>query len=297
MRIVLLFFILTAITTIGFTQVNLNVVTKRLERSFEYQKGYEVNVEGQKAEINIETWSRAEIQVIIEFKAKHPELEVAKADVEKMAYRTSKVKNKIYLRNYLNQDNGKPQSILEVKYKISLPRECPVYLKNHFGIATLSNLSNRLKINSSFTDIGLNELSGTLDVKTRFGDLTGDNLNTTAKIESRRSNITLNNIKGSYDIKASYGIVKVFAHASLEFLKIDAEKADVFAYHPNPEMVAYNISSLASELFFPSYLEFHHQEQLDQSHQLDFKPPNDVYSVFQINVRFGEIKIDRFRKP
>ena len=297
MRIVLNLFFLTISTTFAWSQVDLHVVTKKLEKSFEYKKGVEVNIDGQKAEINIETWSREEILVTIEFKAKHPNIEVAKKDVEKMAYRTAKVKNKIYLRNFLDVQGSEPESIMEVRYNISLPRECPVYLKNHFGIATLSNLSNRLKINSSFTEIGLSQLSGTLDVKTRFGDLTGDNLNTVANIESRRSNITLNNVEGSYDIKAQYGIVRVFAHAHLASLKIDAEKADVYTYHPNPELVAYNITSLASELFFPNYLDFSHQEKLDQTHNLEFKPSKDYYSLFQINVRFGEIKVDRFRKP
>lgn len=278
-------------------QTTLQVVTKKVVKTFNYQNGHEVNIEGQKAEISVNTWDKQEIKVEIEFKSKHPERKIAERDIEKIVYLATKAKNKIYLRNYVDNDQGQPASLLSVIYNITLPKDCPVYLKNHFGIATLSNLTNSLRINSSFTKIDLEELSGSLDVNTKFGDLAGKNLNTKAVIQSRRSNLHLYNIQGEFDIRAELGIVEVFAHPMLASLKIDAEKADVFTYFTEPEKIAYNLQALASNVEIPSEVKLTSDNKENQVQHLLYKPKQEIFSLFQINVRFGELKIAKFKKP
>ena len=281
-------------------QTTLQVASKTVLKSFKYQDGVEVNIEGQKAEIDINTWDKDEIKVELELKSKHPEKAIARADLDKIQYLATRVKNKIYLRNYLSTEQGEPQSLIVVRYKIMMPEDCPVYLKNHFGAATLSNLTNRLRINSSFTQIALEQLSGILDVKTRFGDLEGRDLNTKATIRSRRSDLNLHNIQGEFDIQAHYGVIRVFAHPLLAALKIDAEKADVYTFSSQPERIAYNLQTLATNVDLPQNLKAHYNETDDQQQiqQMTIKPTNqEFYSLFQINVRFGELKIAKVRKP
>ena len=284
----------------AFGQTTLQVASKTILKSFNYQDGVEVNIEGQKAEIDINTWDKAEIRVELELKAKHPDKETARTDLEKIQYLATRVKNKVYLRNYLSGEQGQPQSLIVVRYRITMPEDCPVYLKNHFGAATLSNLTNRLRINSSFTQIALEQLSGILDVKTRFGDLEGNNLNTKATIRSRRSDISLHNIQGEFDIQAHYGVIRVFAHPLLAALKIDAEKADVYTFSAQPERIAYNLQTLAASVDLPQDLkaQYHETDDQQQVQQMTFKPTNqEFYSLFQINVRFGELKISKVKKP
>ncbi len=297
------FLIVVGFLVIGYVhaQTTLQVVTMTVNKSFKYEEGAEVNIEGQKAEINIKTWDKDEIKVVIELTAKHPEKAIAKSDLQKIKYLATRLKNKVYLRNYLDTGNGNPQSLLVVKYNITLPKDCPVYLKNHFGIASLSNLTNRLRINSSFTQIALRELSGFLDVKTRFGDLEGHDLNTKASIQSRRSNINLHNIQGEFDIQAQYGVIRVFANPLLASLKIDADKADVYTFTPQPERVAYNLQTLSTNLNLPEDLKVEYENEdaaADQVQKMTYKPSNqEFYSFFQINVKFGELKVAKLKKP
>ncbi|MBK9012651.1 MAG: hypothetical protein IPM82_00365 [Saprospiraceae bacterium] len=52
-------------------QTTLQVVTKVMENTFPYKNGTEVNIEGEKAEIKVETWNRSEVKVLVELIAKH----------------------------------------------------------------------------------------------------------------------------------------------------------------------------------------------------------------------------------
>lgn len=296
MRISFFLFTLCLATGLAAQPVTLQVVTKKVEKTFDYHEGVEVNIEGQKANITIDTWEKNFIQVNIAFTAKHPERSIAREDVEKINYLATQAKNKIYIRNYLSSDQAPPTSLLSVEYSILLPQDCPVYLKNEFGIAQLSNLSNKLRINTAFTRIGLEAFKGILDISTRFGDLTGNNLDAQATITSRRSNIKLNNIQGSFNIKAFYGVVEVVAHPNLAFLNIDAEKSNVFTYSANPELIAYKIQANGSNLDLPLAL---NDKVMDgpqsESFEFLFQPKQNYLSFFQINVSFGDIKIAKAR--
>ena len=273
----------------------LQIVTKKVEKTFPYLQGTEVNIEGQKADIQIDTWTEDRIEVTIEFTAKHPELQLAKEDVEKINYQATRVKNKIYLRNYLSSQEEAPKSLLSIRYYIRMPEQCPVYLKNEFGNANLSNLTNKLTINSSFTEIGLSELSGILEVKTKFGNLMGRNLNTQAVIRSRRSNVKLQNIQGTCDIEAYYGVVEVSAHPNLSLLKIYAEKSDVYAYADDPNRVAYEIETYATPVSLPNILMLDNQEATSEKMNYQYRPKNEFYTLFKLHVNFGDIKIGKAR--
>ncbi len=281
-------------------QVTMRVVTKTIEKSFHFKPGYEINIEGQNAEIVINTWEKDEIITKIEFESKHVDENTAKADVEKINYLASRVKNKIYLRNYISEKDGSPNSILSVRYHITLPPACPVYVKNQYGVVNLSNLSNRLKIKSAFTRIDLDEVSGLIDVNTRFGELFGQNLDAVTTIDSRRSAIDLYNVQGELTIRAHYGSVNVSASPLLSLLKLEAEMADVNLFTPNPQLVAYNISATGSEINLPSsfkakMISTNNRELPQESRQLEFHPLEYV-SLFNISINFSDLKIAPTKK-
>ena len=99
---------------------NLHVITKRLEKTFKYRETYEVNIEGEKADVSIETWNKDEIGLTVEFIAKHPDKTTAEADIEAIKYIAERVRNKIYVRNYISVPEGapKPASNLSARYVV-----------------------------------------------------------------------------------------------------------------------------------------------------------------------------------
>lgn len=271
------------------------VVTKKIEKSFPYRNGYEVNIDGEKAEVTIESWDRQEIGIILELSAKHPDRNRAEADLEAMRYQADRVKNSIYLRNYLSPEANqpKPESVFTARYTIHVPKECPVYLKNRFGEAKISDLANRLRINSEFTRLGLQNIQGMIDVYTRFGDLEGSQIDGAMTVNARRANLTLREIKGALDITAQYGILRLFADQQLTSLRINADKSEVFLFSPNPQLFAYSIQATHSDLRLPNELEFKLTEESTGLKKATFRPRQENFANITITITFGELSMGK----
>lgn len=280
-------------------QVTVQVITKKIEKQFTYQDGYELNIEGEKAQVFIESWDKNEIDITLEITAKHTDKAVAERDLEAMQYLAQRVKNKIYLRNYLSQKDGDsaPESSFEAVYYVKVPPACPVYLKNYFGLANISNLSNRFRFNGEFSKIDLENISGNIDIRSRFGDIFGNHLDGIVNIWSRRSDITLNDIRGSFDVTAQYGTLRIFADDRLLKLNIDAEKSDVYFFNPNPEFYGYTLTANNGNVIFPGELSYEEPESKADQRKIQFKPPREFFANITITVTIGDIHVEKATQP
>ncbi len=274
---------------------SLFVLTKKVEKTFSYVDGYEVNIEGEKAEVIIRTWNKKAVQVQMELLAKHPQRAIAERDLEYLRHQAERVQHRIYLRNYLSAPEGaaKPEASFDARYTIYLPPECPVYTKNQFGAINVSDLARRLRVKSEFTQIGLENIRGEIDVNTAFGDLEGRRLDGQVSIQSRRSNITLRELRGQYDIQAQYGLLRIHADRDLIDLNIRADRSDVFLYNSDPRRFAYTIEAQNAKLDLPSELEFRFQENNLSLKKATFKPNQEYYANITITISFGDLVIEK----
>jgi hypothetical protein len=285
--------ILPLLCAIGLSaQAPLQVVTKTIEKTFPYKNGNEVNIEGEKAEILIETWNRNEVKVLVELVSKHPDRKTAEADLAKMKYTSEQHGAKLYFRNYVSKDAAKPASDLKAIYTITLPSDCPVYMKNNFGLANVSNLTNALRINSEFSKIHLENLRGQIGINTRFGDIEGERIDGTVNINSRRSDITLHEIKGNWNINAQYGVLKFFTNPSPELLtmNIEAEKSDVYFFDPKPNFYGYTLTAHYGNISVPNDLKFNFLENSSQLKKAIFSSKIGSSNI-SIKISFGDITI------
>jgi hypothetical protein len=276
-------------------QVKVQLITKKIEKAFPYRSGYEVNVEGEKAEVIVESWDKNEIRVLLELTAQHPDKAVAEKELETVRYLADKTKNKIYLRNYLSKKEGEPepQSILSARYTIYVPEECPVYVKNYFGVINVSNLFKSVKINSQFSKITLDNVQGLMEVTTRFGDVSGNNLDGDMILNARRSDVTLKNLKGNYNLTTQYGILNLWATKELASLNINAEKSDVFLHGINPGQFAYQLTAQNGAITLPNNLKYTTLQNTKEIKRIQFKPVTEYYATITVSVSFGDIFIGK----
>ncbi|MBK7407638.1 MAG: DUF4097 family beta strand repeat protein [Saprospirales bacterium] len=273
-------------------QTPLQVVTKTIEQTLPYQLGYEVNIEGEKAEIIVETWENNSVQVILELVAKHPDRKIAERDIAAMKYSIDQHGKMIYFRNYISPDIGqpKPESQIKAIYTIHLPENCPVYLKNYFGNATISHLNNLLRLQSEFGKIFLEDLSGDLFIQTRFGDVFGERISGNLQIDARRSDITLREVSGTCDIKSTYGVIKLFSDDSLLKLNIEAEKSDVYFFDPHPTAYGYALTAHYGSITVPTDLKMNFLENTSSMKRATFTPARERASI-SVKISFGDIVI------
>lgn len=286
-----------SILHLGFAQNGtMQVVTKRIDKTFSYRDGYSLNIEGERAEVRVETWSKPEIKIQIVFTAKHSKKEQAEKDLEKMRYITNKEKNKIYLRNYLDVPEGspEPQSQMVANYVIMMPEECPIYIKNNYGLIDAKDLMSSLKLNTRFSRIGLENIIGDIDINTSFGDLFADNLDGNIKVVSRRSDITLKHMRGRYDINAQYGILNFYATEQLRDFNLKADKSNVFIHTLQPGAFSYNLSVQNGRIDYPNELKFKLLDMKDTGiKKITFKPNKEYYPNVTISITFGDLFIGK----
>jgi hypothetical protein len=271
---------------------SLQVVTQVVEQTFSYRPGFEVNIEGEKAEIVVETWDRAEIRVVIELVSKHPDRKIAERDMAALKHSIKQHGNRIYFRNFISPASGKPQPEAQLKaiYTVTLPNECPVYLKNNFGLANVSNLSRFLRLQTEFSAISLNNLQGEVYVHSRFGDISGNNIHGNVQIDAHRSDITLTNISGDFDIQSQYGILKFFTDQSRLKLNIEGERSDVYFFNPKPREQGYTLTAHYGNITTPADLKFNFLENSQTIKRAVFKPTREMASI-SIKISFGDIII------
>lgn len=290
-------FCLTGASHLVAQENKLHVITKRLEKTFSYKPGYEVNIEGEKAKVTIETWNKKEIAVRMELISRHPDQAVAEADLEKMKFLAERVRNKVYLRNYIASAEGeaKPRSNLEARYTITLPADCPVYLKNYFGISNVSNLSNRFRFFGEFSKIGMDNVQGSVDLRTRFGDIIGRSLGGEVSINARRSDITLEHIQGRFNIEAQYGLIRILSSTGLLDLDIRAEKSDVFLFDPKLADYGFLLTAQEGQINYPGDLRLNFLTNTESLKKVEVKPKQEYYPSITISVTFGDIYLEKVK--
>ncbi len=269
----------------------LQVITKTIEDTYAYKIGTELAVEGQKAEIFVETWSKPQISIKVEMVAKHKNVEQAKKDLENLAFSTEKAGLKIFLKNSLIDPEQKSVSELRINYYIFLPEECPVYMKTYFGTANISNLNNRLRINGEYSQININNVQGLMDIRTRFGDIFGEKLDGNVVINSRRSDIELLDVAGTFLINAQYGELRFSPNARLADLRINADKSEVYIYDPIGSNFNYTLLSSYGDLQYPTEIPITVVEDSERMVYIKIPAKNELAGQIRASVAFGKLHL------
>jgi hypothetical protein len=273
------------------------VVTKTIEDTYTYRPGIELAVEGEKAEIFVETWDKQKIQVKVVMTARHPQLEQAETDLQNLDYIAEVAGQKIFLKNKLKNKTLQSRSELTIHYYITLPEECPVYLKSHFGGATISNLRNRLRINGEYSAINIDNVQGILNIRSRFGDITGERIDGNVVINSRRSDINLYDIGGTFNITAQYGELRLSPNLNMRDLHINADKSDVYIYEPlSGEGLAYDLSLNNGEVKLPDGRRVIELERTTEVRRFAIRPSKERMGTITASVSFGDLYLAKQTK-
>jgi Putative adhesin len=267
----------------------LQVATKNIEKTIAYKKGYELQIEGDKADIVVSSSKKDEIKIIVELISKHPDATQAQKDLDKVTFSAEVKDKKVVVRNFndLKKDE-KLLSSVKARYLITVPESCPVFLKNSYGKTNISNIASAIDIYNEFCTIILNNLKGSANVETKFGDITGKRLDGRFKFNSRRSNITLSQLRGNYDLTANYGTLRILADIAPIGLTINGEKTDVY-FTPYNKQTIYNLNANHGDIFVAKTLGF--SPDGDSNKRFAYFKPANAPATVSISVNFGNIRI------
>lgn len=275
-------------------QKTLQVVTKTINKSIPFKSKYDLNIEGEKANIDIQVWDEERIKLKLKLFAKHPNKKTAESDLEKMKYIADRIDKTIFLRNYIGIKKGdeKPKSNLKAEYTLFIPRTCKVNLTNYFGAMNIDGLENDLNIKSEFSDVNLLNISSETEINSRFGEINIEKLKGELKINSRRSDINLREIQAPCKIRAKFGEIKVYTDEEMKDYDIKGEKSKIHFFNSSLIDLEYNLSSNFGKVFVPEEWGFEYLKKTKNQQKLSLKNSNHIARV-KIETEFGEIKISQ----
>ncbi|MCF2491060.1 DUF4097 domain-containing protein [Dyadobacter sp. CY347] len=273
----------------GHAQSVLQVATKTIEKNIPSPAIRTLHIHAEKADIELTTWDKPEISVVMELSARHPEKNVAAIDLSKVQYIADRNGKDYFLRNYIVLKNGesKPVSNLRARYKIHLPASCAVDLKNSFGTITLKGLTNNLQLKADFCTTNLLEIKGKGQMQTSFGELKGNELSGDFSFQSDHTKMSLQSIAGIIKVDAVYGDIALFPSSGLTSLSIKSKKAEITLQTKNWQNFDYTIQSAYATIKLPNGFKW-------KRNTADFKEAffskNQLANV-DITAEFGQVTV------
>ncbi|QRR02441.1 hypothetical protein [Dyadobacter sandarakinus] len=267
----------------------LQVATKTIEKTVRSPAVRMLHITAEKADIEMTTWDKAEITIVLELSARHPEKSMAASDLSKVQYIADGRGRDFFLRNYivLKEGESKPVSNIKARYVIHLPASCGVDLKNSFGTITLKGLSNSIQLKADFCTTSLLNLSGQGQLNTSFGELTATDLSGTFSFTSDHTRLRLNQVAGVVRLDADYGDAEIYPAAALTSLGIRSKKAEITLLARNWQTFDYTIQSAYATMKLPNGFKW-------KRNTADFKEAffnrNQLANV-SINAEFGHVTI------
>ena len=283
----LLFWLL--VVSMAQAQATLQVATKKIERTIGGRAVRTLFINAEKADIEMVTWTRPEISVVMELSAKHPDRATAAQDLSKMQYIADRNGKDYFLRNYivLKDGEGKPVSNLKARYTIHLPASCAVDLKNTFGNIQLKGLTNNLNLKADFCTTNVSELSGKGIFDTTFGELSAIEVAGSFSFSTDRTNIKLDRIGGIVKLNALYGNIEIYPTAGLTSLGIRSKKAEITLFTKNWQHFDYTINSAYATIKLPNGFKW-------RRNTADFKEAffsKNQLAIVDINAEFGQVTV------
>ena len=267
----------------------LQVATKSIEKTVAAHTIRTLYINAEKADIELIAWDKAEITVVMELSARHPDRRTAASDLGKIQYIADRSGKDYFLRNYilLREGESKPLSNLKARYTIHLPPTCSVDLKNTFGTIQMKGLTNNLKLSADFCTTSLANIKGKGLLETTFGELRAIEISGTFSFTSDHTNLELENIGGAIRMNTLYGNVEISPSPGLTSLAIQSKKAVVTMVTKNWQQFDYDINSAYTTMKLPNGFKW-------KRNTPDFKDAffskNQLANV-QINAEFGNLTI------
>ncbi|MEO6287866.1 MAG: hypothetical protein ABIN80_17670 [Dyadobacter sp.] len=279
------------IATIGPVRAQgvLQVATKTIEKTIGSPTIRTLYITAEKADIEMTTWNKTEITIVLELSARHPDKNTAAADLSKVQYIADRNGKDYFLRNYIVLKDGenKPVSNVKARYLIHLPASCAVDLKNSFGTITLKGLTNSIQLKADFCTTNLVDLRGKGQVNTSFGELKSTDLSGVFTFTSDHTRLHLNQIAGVIRLDADYGNVDIYPTTGLTSLAIKSKKAEITLLTKNWQIFDYTIQSAYATMKLPNGFKW-------TRNTADFKEAffeKNQLATVDINAEFGNVTI------
>ncbi len=273
-------------------QSRLHVVSKQSTQEIPYERNMMLQVTCERSEVYVDVWERPTIQIVAELSAKHLDQRAAEADLSKLKHEAAVVGKKAFVRNYVEIKRGEapPTSSLRTRYRILLPKFCPLKIKNSFGRVDIRGAAKIVEIEAEFSNVHLQDVGGDISVRSKFGEFAAEAIAGDLIVRSNRTDISVAKIEGRCRIEASVARISITADSDHYTLDIEADKSEVTLAGKDLDLISYDLKTRAGTILLvhPQTLQYVAKDT-DMEH-VRRRYPNDDSSI-RVDLTYGNIHI------
>ena len=173
--------------------------TENVEKSYSVSSGGTLIIESDQGSIEVETWDKNEVDVLVEKKARsQSRLNEFKVTVEQRG-------DDVYVGG-----DSEWNSKVRVKFKISVPKSYNVDLRTGGGSIKIDDLNGQVKVHTSGGSISIGNVSdGNVDANTSGGSIKVGDVDGDLKVNTSGGSIRLGKVTGVSSIDTSGGSIKL----------------------------------------------------------------------------------------
>ncbi len=271
-------------------QQTLQVLTKTVEKQFDDVGTTLINIEGYKSTVNVETWSKNEVKVVLKLISKSPDKAMAKSELSYQRYILEKRRGTIYLKNYLALPSGvtKLNSIQISSYQITVPKGCKLQIKNEYGDVNLKQLYGTLKVDAKYGKVQMDGINAAIDVSTYFGDLQLNNVDGIIKLTANHTNVAMEDIGGQIKLQLTLGDLFVGRINNRTDLSVTASKSDITIENPDYELFNFEMDTSYGDILVPDGLRKYFRSDTQKRKSFIYESTKNG-SPIKLKTTFGNI--------
>lgn len=206
---ILFFFVLAQMAVAKFStqQQVLKVVTRVVEKEFRYADEFLLEINAEKADIDIKVVEGNVVKINLEQSAMNGDVRMAERELGYIHFVEKKERNRLYLHNYaqLKANSSGLSSIINNKYTIEVPRHCHIKISNELGEIVVNDVSSTMRFELNYCGLVLNRCQGQLYVDSRIGDVKLNDCQLDAEFITENVNLKLQRVGGSFEIQSHFG--------------------------------------------------------------------------------------------
>jgi len=265
----------------GVSQKQVQVVTKNIERVLNYNADESLVIIAEKASVKISQWDKKTIEVKLKLISKHPNLDIAKQELNYLEYDILKEGNGYIIKNYFNATDKvrKVKGNLLAAYAIKVPKGCNLDITNLYGSLSLVSLNSDFKGRFKFVEVELLDHRGKGDIESFFGEIIAKNYSGLFKAKLEKSDMRLVAFDGTLDVQSNYGAIEVDG-GDHDRMNIDGNRTKVTFSTAVIESYNYSFESTLGEIDLPSSVSIESSDQQGViSFRKDYKSDNDLVKI------------------
>ena len=264
------------------SQEHVHVLTKKISKTFTYKNGEVLDLEAYKANVNISTWDRNEVQVNLNLVAKNLLKNIAEKELSYHKEFMYKKGTSIVLKNTIIIPEGTESvsSFLTASYDIKLPSKADIILNSKYGISSVKNTNGTLFITSEYGQVILRSNRGFVRIYTMFSDIDARSISSRLTVNAEHAKISLNIIGGEVTVNNKFGVIELAKLNGLERLDIEASKCEVHLMLKDFKAYNYNLSNAGSNIVFNTAYFIENSEPIpDQKFKRIFDSQNPAINI------------------